>query len=363
MGAARTERDWELIKGVLPAGWEKAAIERRAIRRDQGPLAKPEALLRLLLGKAASDKSNRETAAEAGLTGLAEVSDVAIHKRERQSGDWLEWIADGLLGGTMNELPQGPFRLRLVDATTVSVPGSKGTDFRLHVCVNLPDRRFSHAELTNKHGGETLMRFPVMPGDIYVGDRAYGTSKGVGHVVAGSGMPLVRITTSALPLYMADGERIDLLGSARPLEPGQMLDVDAWAKTPQEGAVAGRLCIYALSEEDAQRAARRVRRRASRQKGRPPGARAVEGSRYIFIFTTASRGLMSVAQVFACYRLRWQVELAFKMLKTVLRFGKLPNHRDDTSRTWLLAKLINALILERLARADQRAFPPGRVAA
>lgn len=363
MGAARIEQDWELVKQMLPAGWEQAATERGAIRRDQGPLAKPEALLRLLLGKAASDKSNRETAEEAALTGLADISDVAIHKREKQSGDWLEWIADGLLEGTMSELPPGPFRLRLVDATSVSVPGSDGTDFRLHVCVDLPDRRFSHAELTNKHGGESFTRFKVVANDIYVGDRAYGTPKGVGHVVSGGGIPLVRITTSGLPLFTADGERIDLLGVARPLEPGQMLDLDASAKTPQLGVVAGRLCIYALSEEDARRAERRVQRCANRKRGRPAGVRAVEASRYIFIFTTAPRGLMSVAQVFACYRLRWQVELAFKLLKTVLRFGKLPNHRDDTARTWLLAKLINALLLDRLARADRRAFPPGEVAA
>ncbi|MDI7267524.1 MAG: transposase, partial [Myxococcota bacterium] len=235
-----------------------------------------------------------------------------------------------------------------------------GTDFRLHVCVDLPDRRFSHAELTNKHGGESFTRFKVVENDIYVGDRAYGTPKGVGHVVSGGGIPLVRITTSGLPLSTADGERIDLLGVARSLQPGQMLDLDASAKTPQVGAVAGRLCIYALSEEDARRAERRVQRCANRKRGRPAGVRAVEASRYIFIFTTAPRSLMSVGQVFACYRLRWQVELAFKLMKTVLHFGKLPNHRDDTARTWLLAKLINALLLDRLARADQRAFPPAK---
>jgi IS4 transposase len=72
---------------------------------------------------------------------------------------------------------------------------------------------------------------------------------------------------------------------------------------------------------------------------------------------------MSVGLVFACHRLRWQVELAFKLMKTILRFGKLPNHREDAARTWLLAKRINALLLERLARADQRAFPAGEVAA
>jgi hypothetical protein len=278
MGAARTGEDGQLIKGMLPRGWEEAAAKLRAIRREQGPLARPEALLRLLLGKAASDKSNRETAEEAALTGLANISDVAIHKREKQTDDWLEWIADGLLEGTMSELPQRPFRLRLVDATSVSVPGSDGTDFRLHVSVDLRDRRFSHAETTDKHGGESFTRFQVVANNICVGDRGYGTPKGVGYVAAGGGIPLVRITTSGLPLFTKAGERIDVLGLARTLEPGQILDVDASAKTPQRGAVAGRLWIFALSEEDARWAERRAHKRASRKNGRPPGVRAIEAS-------------------------------------------------------------------------------------
>ena len=71
---------------------------------------------------------------------------------------------------------------------------------------------------------------------------------------------------------------------------------------------------------------------------------------------------MTTAQVFATYRLSWQVELAFKTLKTVLKFDELPNRLPDTGRTWLLAKLICALLLQRLVERES-AIPPSRVSA
>jgi len=61
--------------------------------------------------------------------------------------------------------------------------------------------------------------------------------------------------------------------------------------------------------------------------------------------------------VFATYRLRWQVELAFKTLKTVLKFDELPNacgYGPDLA----VAKLICALLLQRLAERKSAIPPP-----
>jgi IS4 transposase len=37
--------------------------------------------------------------------------------------------------------------------------------------------------------------------------------------------------------------------------------------------------------------------------------------------------------------MRWQVELAFKRLKTIAQLGHLPKHDEKSSRAWLYAKL------------------------
>lgn len=347
MAANLVDDNWKLLRGRLPEGWRAAAKRTRAIRRKAGPLAKPEVLLRMVLGHAAANKSFGETAVHAKQAGLAVVSKVALFKRERNCGDWLEWIANALLRGTMSELPEQALRLRLIDATCASKPGSKGTDFRLHVCVDLPDRRFSQAELTDRRGGETFERFRASPGDVMVGDRGYASARGIGHVALEGAYSLVRTNASSLPLFAADGGRIDPLALARSLAPGEMTEVDADVRPRGQEAVLGRLCLLALPEDEAKKAQRRTARQKIR-KQRRPGVRALESAKYVFVFTTVPRHLMSTAQVFAVYRLRWQVELAFKTMKTVLRYGDLPNRRADTGRTWLLAKLVCALLLDSL---------------
>ena len=48
------------------------------------------------------------------------------------------------------------------------------------------------------------------------------------------------------------------------------------------------------------------------------------------------------------YRLRWQIELAFKRMKSILNFGQLPKHAPASCRAWLHGKLLVALLVERL---------------
>lgn len=356
MTADLLDREWHLLRDRLPEGWREAARTTRAIRREVGPLSDPERLLRLVLGHAAGNGSFREVVAHARQAELCAVSDVALFKRERQCGDWLQWMVGAMLGETLAALPERPMRMRLVDASCASKPASTGTDFRLHVDIDLLSRRFTSVELTDKHGGETFKRFAVKPGDLMVGDRAYGTADGIAHVVRHGGDVLVRINARSLPLWTEDGSQLNPLKLARTLAPGQCIEQRAWIRPSEGEPVLGRLCIHALTPEQARKAQRRVRRTKSKKSLRT-GPQALESAKYVMIFTTVSTTTMSTAQVHACYRLRWQVELAFKRLKTVLRFGDLPNRLAETGRTWLLAKLVCALLVERLIH-DRSAISP-----
>lgn len=360
----QVDREWHRVREHLPAGWEQAAREKKAIRIAKGTLSDPERLLRVLLGRAASNGSLRAVAGYARQAGLADVSNVAVFKREMQCGDWLEWIADQLLAETVAELPDSVMRLRLVDATSVSKPGSEGTDFRLHVNVELPSRRFTEAELTDAHGGESFERFNVEPGDLMVGDRAYGTTNGIRHVVLQGGNVLVRINGSSLPLTDEAGRPVDPLETGRRLAPGEATEVLVQLRTeiaPGQPLV-GRLCVQALPVEEAEKAQERVRRTKLKGGGHP-GERAIENAKYVFLLTTAPVHLLTTAQAFATYRLRWQIELSFKTMKSAMKFAALPNRLPETGRTWLLGKLVCALLLDRLVADQVDHYPPQWAAA
>jgi hypothetical protein len=63
-------------------------------------------------------------------------------------------------------------------------------------------------------------------------------------------------------------------------------------------------------------------------------------------------------QILEAYRLRWQVELAFKRMKSILGFGRLPKKDPASARAWLHGKLFVSVLAEHLISAAA-AFSPG----
>ena len=71
---------------------------------------------------------------------------------------------------------------------------------------------------------------------------------------------------------------------------------------------------------------------------------------YVLVFTTLPKGRATAQQVLECYRLRWQIELTFKRLKSIVHLGHVPKHDEQSSRAWLYGKLFLALLSQKLAR-------------
>ena len=81
----------------------------------------------------------------------------------------------------------------------------------------------------------------------------------------------------------------------------------------------------------------------------------------MLVFTTRPRG--SAADVLEWYRMRWQIELVFKRLKSVAQLGHLPKHDDRSSRAWLYGKLLVALLAQELIRKGVDISPSGQTRA
>ena len=56
---------------------------------------------------------------------------------------------------------------------------------------------------------------------------------------------------------------------------------------------------------------------------------------------------------------RWQIELAFKCLKTLAALGALPKRDDRSARSWLYGKLLVVLLGQKLERLGRNISPWG----
>jgi hypothetical protein len=349
--------NWEVLSSFLPADWAEQARRLGAMRRARY-ISDPGTVLRVLLLHLATGCSLAETAARASASGLAQISAVGIFKRLRAAEPWLRWLAQQMRGAADLPLEAAGRRLRAVDATSVSEPGSTGTDWKVHWAVNLADLQCDFFELTDiREGGETFRRVPVVAGDILMGDRVYAAPPGVAHVVKAQGDVLVRLNRQALPLFKRDGRRMDLLAFVRGLKGKTPQEHQARVRNPQGGWIAGRLIALRQSAEVARWLQRRLRRRAQRSQ-ETVSAESLEFAEYFMIWTTLARAF-PMASLLELYRLRWQIELVFKRMKSILGLGHLPKKDPLSAKAWLEGKLFTGLLIERMVRTAESFSPWG----
>ena len=348
--------DWALVCQHLPAGWQEQAHALGALRRIRG-FPDASVLLRTLLVHLAGGCSLREAVTNAKVAGWCDVSAVALFKRLRAAEHWLRWMADQLWQRHPTPpLPNG-YRARAIDATTVSVPGSVGTDWRLHFGINLESLQCDFCEVTDAHGGETFQRIPVAPGDLLLGDRVYATPPGIAHVAGAGGHVLARVNHKALPLFDLGGKPLRLTERLRSLQVGQCR---AWSTLVCHGphAYRGRLVAVKRSRWSACLERRALRKRAAKKQKRLSRA-ALFLAGYFYVWTDVPAQRLAAPAVLDWYRCRWQIELCFKRLKSILGLGELPKQREDSCRAWLHGKLLVALLLERLLDEAEHFSPWG----
>jgi IS4 transposase len=59
--------------------------------------------------------------------------------------------------------------------------------------------------------------------------------------------------------------------------------------------------------------------------------------------------VLGAEQVFDLFRFRWQIELAFKRMKSLLELDDLPAKDPLLARSFIYAKLLAALLIEDLS--------------
>jgi hypothetical protein len=108
---------------------------------------------------------------------------------------------------------------------------------------------------------------------------------------------------------------------------------------------------------EAVEATRLVLRRAALKKGKKLDPRSLIAAEFMILATSLPmKGYMAKA-ILTVYRLRCQIELAFKRLKSLLHIDQLPTWTERGSRSWLHAHLILALLCDDLSQEFLESSP------
>jgi hypothetical protein len=356
------DENWQVLTTLLPEGWQGDAFRSGAVARMRG-FASVSDLLRTLLLHVGNGYSLRETATRAKAAGLASVSDVAILDRLQTAGPWWRLMCARLLEENGMRVPEqtGGRVFRAADGTVIREHGKTGSSWRIHYTLRLPDLECDHFEITParaKGGGETLSRLPVKPGDCLLADRGFCHSAGVLETISRGAELVVRLNTGNLPLYTASGRPFDLLGAVGGLpEAGQYGE---WEVHVRAGTTVGRLrlCGIRKSEYGIQRALAQLLRQAGKQ-GHTPKPETLEYAKYVLVVSNLPSAEFSAKEVLEWYRLRWQIELVFKRLKSLAELGHLAKHDERSVRSWLYGKLLVGLLTQKLIRTGRDISPWG----
>jgi hypothetical protein len=198
--------------------------------------------------------------------------------------------------------------------------------------------------LTDDSGGEKLARYQLEKGELVLGDRAYGTARGVYTVRQAEAHVVVRFNPANLRTCDDQRRRIYL--------------EEREAEVPATGAVEFNIILPVPPKPtkshktwDSSKAVAWIPVRAVASRTR--------NGEVIWILTTLTIAELPALAVMGLYRLRWQIELFFKRLKSLLHMDTLPSREGPTAKSWVLARLIAAALAQQLVQPSGPLSPWG----
>lgn len=345
------------LMAELPAGYEDDCFEQGAIVRRRG-VSCPADLMMLSMFHLQNGCTLLEISEVARITKLGKMSDVAFMKRFEKCGDWFKTINNNILTQGLIDY-QKPKYLEekivvAVDASDVTEKGRSGRIYRLHYAFDIFKMGSVDHLITDVKVGESLSNFNLKTGHLVIGDRAYSTIRGMEHCKKNSAEFILRMRKNSFTVRNDCGESIDFLQTIRNPGGENYADVRAFATNLNGNKVPIRICAKKKDPEAIIRTQKKMKRKESKKQCKISDETKIFNE-YIVVVTNLSDEI-SAKEVLETYRLRWQVEIYFKRLKSILNFGELPKRRPNSVIAWLNGKLMIALLIEILL--SKASFPP-----
>jgi len=367
----RGEIRFEQVLRLLPEGWEAKAKELGALQRAR-EIKSPEELLRLILLYLTEGKSFAGTSAITQLSGEATLNKMAVYKRFKNSASWLQWMCEHLCRQTGLTAAKPAWLQKrnviLTDGTEDVKCGVRRQCYMLHYSLDLFTLAVRELLITDRKTGEKLSNFKRFgKGDIVIGDRAYGTPQGIAYVRQQKADYVLRIKSRGFTVFDGKNREIDLLLRLSRLKEGKTADftVKCIINGREERI---RICALRKDWESERKGIKRLTKENQRkQGGKPVTDLQRENNKYIIVATSLGKDV-AASQILELYRARWQIELAFKRLKSLFHYNDLPANQSGSVRSWFYGKLLLAALCETLVNTGRfspsgEKFPQVRLAA
>lgn len=336
----------DLIK-LLPEGYEDACYEKKAMTRKR-TIRNPLDLLRLILFYLSGNKSLIDVSQFALISGIGKISDVGFMKRFIKCRDWIVWLTERILPNPVMQYKKpgwlDPYQVIAIDASDIVEKGAVKKLWHLHYAVDLFSLTCSQFKITQQSTGESLKNFALTKGCLVIADRAYGTIKSIEHCLAAGGDFIIRIKNKAFNIYDSDGGKLAFTDWLRTVgETAEELSV--YIRNSEKELVPLRICACKKTEEEITVEKARIKKLESRKQTKLSDETVFTHS-YMFVITSLPAEI-SAAEILSCYRLRWQVELVFKRLKSLLQLGSIPTKTEEAGEAWINGKMLLSLLTEK----------------
>lgn len=353
--------DWMTLTQFFPEGWEDKAKELGALVRKRNVKSASD-LLKLLMLHIADNNSLVETVKKAKLNNIADISDVGLLKKIKSSSDWLCWLAYQMLNNRGHKYIPPPefvaYRIIALDGSVITEPGSTGTDWKLHYSIDLFSLNCCDFIISDKSLGESYKNFNIEKGDLVIADRAYGRYSGIKYVLENEADFLTRYMNRVYTLEDLNGKKIPLLNKLKILKIGKVLDLQAHMSiATSDKKLPVRVIAIRKSDLQAADSVKKAKQNFSK-KQKKINYETLEYHKYIILITSIKKEIKA-EKILDLYRLRWQIELAFKQLKSIFSLGHLPKKDPEASRAWLHGKLFIALLADAIIDEGQSFSPWG----
>ena len=350
---------------VMPAGYEEACFSTGAIIRKRD-IKDPNDLMMLALFHLLTGCSLIEVSEISKLAKLGNISDVAFMKRFSNCNEWFKWILTAIQNTTPGiihySIPEklSEYRILAVDASDVAEKGASGRIFRLHFALDIGNMQAALYNITSNSTGEHLRNFELTKGDLVIADRIYSSITGIEYCLSKDCHYIARMRANSFKPYNAEGKQLDLLSIMTGKDSGEL---NAFVRK-ERGENAGKLIpvriCFKKKDADALDSTRKKMKRKESKKQTTISDSTYAFNEYIVLCTSLDRTIITAEEVVELYRYRWQVELYFKRLKSILGYGELPKKSEKSIFSWLNGKLMIALLIESIiGQADFSPFYNG----